>query len=194
MKKVFGITRSLQFRKILHCPEMDREVCAASSRNAHAEFIANVFSLSTMRRINRSTDSGNDAGSVRRGGNMIKKLLGAAAMAAVVFAVAGFRHENVGWRRQYGEDRMVSPCRRNAKWASFKEITAAQSACSRQNGSLLHASQQGRARGRCDEIIEMEPFATATSPQPRDFAAIVSRRLVSRRFGKLAGKVGNGFA
>jgi lysophospholipid acyltransferase (LPLAT)-like uncharacterized protein len=40
----------------------DAKHCAASSQKAHAEFIANVISSWALRRINRSTDSGNDAG------------------------------------------------------------------------------------------------------------------------------------
>jgi lysophospholipid acyltransferase (LPLAT)-like uncharacterized protein len=40
----------------------DSKHCAASSQEAHGEFIANVISSWTLQRINRSTDSGNDAG------------------------------------------------------------------------------------------------------------------------------------
>jgi hypothetical protein len=40
----------------------DAKHCAASSQHAHAEFIANVISPWVWRRINRSTDCGNDAG------------------------------------------------------------------------------------------------------------------------------------
>jgi hypothetical protein len=108
------------------------EACAASSRNAHVEFIANVFSSSTLRRINRSTDSGNDAGSVRRKSNMIKKLLGAAAMAAVVFAVAPASAAKMvgcsGDNLAKTEIMVESMADGDAKWVSYKEITAAQSA------------------------------------------------------------------
>jgi hypothetical protein len=40
---------------------------AASSRKPHVEFIPNVFSSSKFGRTNHSTESGNDAGSVRTG-------------------------------------------------------------------------------------------------------------------------------
>jgi hypothetical protein len=109
-----------------------RDACAAASRNAHAEFIVNVFSSSPLRRINHSTDSGNDAGSVRRESNMIKKLLGAAAMAAVVFAVAPASAAKMlgcgGDNMAKTESMVESMPDGDAKWASFKEISAAQSA------------------------------------------------------------------
>jgi hypothetical protein len=108
------------------------EACAASSRNTHAEFIANVVSPAALRRINPSTDSGNDVGSVRRESNMIKKLLGAAAMAAVVFAVApAFAAKMVGCsgdNMAKTETMVESMADGDAKWVSYKEITAAQSA------------------------------------------------------------------
>jgi hypothetical protein len=133
--------------------KIGREVCAAPSRNAHAEFIANVFSLSTMRRINRSTDSGNDAGSVRREGNMIKKLLGAAAMAAVVFAVvpaSAAKMLGCGGDNMAKTETMVeSMPDGDAKWASFKEITAAQSAMleGKMGACSMHLSKAAHEAG-----------------------------------------------
>jgi hypothetical protein len=92
----------------------------------------NVFSSPPLRRINRSTDSDNDAGSVRRESNMIKKLLGAAAMAAVVFTVAPASAAKMlgcgGDNMAKTESMVESMPDGDAKWASFKEISAAQSA------------------------------------------------------------------
>jgi hypothetical protein len=57
---------SSRFRKI-RFRRATSQACGGTSRNTHAEFIANVISLSALRRINHFMDAGNDAGSVRRG-------------------------------------------------------------------------------------------------------------------------------
>ena len=64
--------------------------------------------------------------------NMIKKLLGAAAMAAVVFAVApdsAAKWTGCGGDNMMKVENMVEAMPDgDAKWQSFKEITAAQTA------------------------------------------------------------------
>jgi hypothetical protein len=109
-----------------------RRPAAATSRNTHAEFIANVISLSALRRINHSMDSAMMLHLFEGESNMIKKLLGAAAMAAVVFAVAPASAAKMvgcsGDNLEKVETAVEALPDGQTKYMGFKEITAAQAA------------------------------------------------------------------
>jgi hypothetical protein len=93
------------------------------------------FSFHHFRTIgkDRSADSGNDAGSVskrRMENNMIKKLLGAAAVAAVAFAVVPAHAAGgcSGANLTKTESMVDAMADGDAKWAAQKHIAAAQDA------------------------------------------------------------------
>jgi hypothetical protein len=93
------------------------------------------FSFHDLRTIgkDRFADSGNDAGSVskrRMENNMIKKLLGAAAMVAVAFAVVPAHAAGgcSGANLTKTESMVEAMADGDAKWAAQKHIAAAQDA------------------------------------------------------------------
>jgi hypothetical protein len=112
------------------------------------------FSFHHLRRIGKDhfADSGNDAGSVskrRMENNMIKKLLGAAAMAAVAFAVVPAHAAGgcSGANLTKVESLVEGMADGDGKWAAQKEVAAAQDAmlaghmgaCGMHLGKAMHA-------------------------------------------------------
>jgi hypothetical protein len=90
------------------------------------------FSRPVIGRINPSTTSRNDAGFVQGVRHMMKKLLGAAAVAAVVLAVAPASAARLqgcsGTNLMKTETSVEAMADGDAKWGAFKEMTDAQTA------------------------------------------------------------------
>jgi hypothetical protein len=125
--------RSLQLRKISAQSAIQflivHRIITKCSHEIHCEcfFSISVRSYQCFHRL------GNDAGSVsNEESNMIKKLLGAATMAAVVLAVApasAAKMMGCGGDNMMKVENMVEAMPDgDAKWQSFKEITVAQAA------------------------------------------------------------------
>jgi hypothetical protein len=126
-----------------------RPCFACRSHFSRADFI---LQLSGDQRNNHLADSGNGVGlrNKKRKSNMLKKLLGAAAVAAVALAVAPAQaaHAGVGCNGAgfaKTESAIETMADGESKWAAQKEIAAAQDAMlNNKGGCAVHLNKAMR--------------------------------------------------